>query len=209
MPNTRKQLIKYMCLLIESVRLEEGTFHNLRYHQRRVEDSFRALFGTKQPHDLRRVLESTPRPGKGLYKCRIIYDDNSVDVSFVPYARKPIRTLKVVINDEIEYPHKLKDRTALDNSYAMRDECDDILIVRTGEVTDSSFANIIFRKAGRWYTPLRPLLPGTMRQSLLENGKIQAAAIRMEHIRTFETFRLINAMRGIDSPEERVGNIIL
>ena len=195
--------------MIESIRLEEGTFHNLDYHQRRVEDSFRALFGTRQILDLQQLLEGSSYPQRGLFKCRIIYDDRSADLSFVPYTPRMIRKVKLVTDDNIEYSHKFKDRTALDNLYDMRGTCDDVLIIRRGEVTDSSFANIVFRKSGRWYTPARPLLPGTMRQCLLEKEKIQALTIRMEQIQTFETFRLVNAMIGFDSPEQGVANIIL
>lgn len=198
-----------MSHLIETIRLEEGIFHNIDYHQRRVEDSFRALFRTKQIPDLQQLLEGSSYPQSGLFKCRIIYDDRSADVSFVPYTPRAIRKIRLVTDDNIEYPHKFKDRDALDNLYAMRGTCDDVLIVRRGEVTDSSFANIVFRKLDLWYTPARPLLPGTMRQRLLEKGKIQVMDIRMEQIPTFETFRLVNAMIGFDSPEQDVGNIIL
>lgn len=198
-----------MSLLIESIRLEEGTFHNLDYHQRRVENSFRALFGAKKIFDLRHLLEGSSYPQKGLYKCRIIYDDRSADVSFVPYTPRTIRKIKLVTDDNIEYPHKFKDRAVLDSLYEMRGTCDDVLIIRRGEITDSSFANIVLRKSGQWYTPSSPLLPGTMRQYLLEKGKIQVMTIRIEQLRTFETFRLVNAMIGFDSPEQGVANIIL
>lgn len=198
-----------MSLLIESIRLEDGTFYNVGYHQRRVEDSFQVLFGTKQILNLSRLLEGLPYPKKGLFKCRIIYDHQTADVSFIPYLPRLIRKIKLVTDDNIEYSHKFKDRTILDSLYAMRGTCDDVLIIKRGVVTDSSFANIVFRKSGHWYTPANPLLPGTMRRSLLEKGKIKAMAIRTEQIRTFETFRLVNAMVGFDSPEQDVDNIIL
>lgn len=198
-----------MSLLIESIRLEEGTFHNVDYHQRRVEDSFRALFGAKQIFNLSQLLEGSSYPKSGLFKCRITYNDQSADVSFIAYAPRLIRKIKLVTDDNIEYSHKFKNRAALDSLYAIRGTCDDVLIVKRGEVTDTSFANIVFRKSGHWYTPANPLLPGTMRRSLLEKGKIKVMAIRTEQIRTFETFRLVNAMVGFDSPEQDVSNIIL
>ena len=107
-----------MCLLIESIRLEDGIFHNVSFHQRRVEHAFRALFGASQPLDLQSLLEKSSRvPVKGRYKCRILYDDRSADVSFVAYTLKPVVTLKVVTDDDIAYAHKFSDRSALDNLY--------------------------------------------------------------------------------------------
>lgn len=198
-----------MCLLIESIRLEDGKFCNVQYHQRRMEEAFRALFPPLSPPDLRRLLQASPYPRHGVFKCRVVYDDQSTNVSYAPYTPKTIRTLKVVTDNDIDYSHKFSNRAVLENLYARRGDCDDVLIIREGEVADSSFANIVFRKSGHWYTPAHPLLAGTMRQYLLEKGKIQAIVIRKEHIPTFETFRLINAMIGFDSPERGVADIIL
>ena len=198
-----------MSLLIESLRLEEGIFYNVSYHQRRVQEAFRELFGTKKVLDLQQLIEGSSYPRRGLFKCRIVYDDQSAKVSFVPYASRPAQTLKLVTDNDIEYAHKFTDRSALDSLYAGRGTCDDVLIVRKGEVTDSSIANIVFRKSGRWFTPSHPLLAGTMRQRLLESGKIEPITIRMEQIPTFESFRLVNAMMGFNGPEQDVGNIIL
>lgn len=197
-----------MSLLIESIRLDDGVFHNLIYHQRRVDKAFSSLF-TARSHNLEELLRRSSHPVDGLYKCRIVYDAHSAEVSFVPYNARPIRSIKVVIDDGIRYDCKFAERKALDNLFAMRAACDDVLIVRNGEVTDSSIANIAFSKAGRWFTPAHPLLAGTMRQSLIDAGKIEAAVIRKEQIPSFESFRLINAMVGFDSPEQDVGNIIL
>lgn len=174
-----------------------------------MDHAFRDHFRTTTSPDLRRLLESSSYPRRGVFKCRVVYDDESTEVSVTPYTPKTIRTLKAVTDDNIQYRHKFSDRTALENLYAMRGDCDEVLIIKEGEVTDSSFSNIVFRRSGRWYTPARPLLRGTMRQSLLEDGKIEAITIRKEDVPTFETFRLINAMIGFDSPEQGVANIIL
>jgi branched-subunit amino acid aminotransferase/4-amino-4-deoxychorismate lyase len=34
-------------------------------------------------------------------------------------------------------------------------------------VTDSSFANIVFKRGKKWYTPWAPLLKGTMRSKAI------------------------------------------
>lgn len=50
-----------------------------------------------------------------------------------------------------------------------------MLIVRDGWVTDTSFTNVVFEDAGGGlYTPETCLLEGTRRQSLLDEGRIQA-----------------------------------
>ena len=75
-------------------------------------------------------------------------------------------------------------------------------------VTDSSFANIVFKRSKKWYTPWAPLLKGTMRSKLLERNLIQEEEIRLKDIYNFETFKLINAMLEFESPEQDLSNIV-
>jgi len=90
----------------------------------------------------------------------------------------------------------------------LRQASDDILIVKRGLVTDSSYANIVFRRGKHWYTPWSALLKGTQRTKLLERDVIHEEEIRVEDIETFETFKLINAMLEFESPEIDVSNIV-
>lgn len=197
-----------MSLLIESIRCQDGVFHNLMYHQRRVDHAFRSLF-RRQPHDLTRLLESVEPPAKGWWKCRVEYDETSARSELTPYTPRRIETLLAVHDDAISYPHKFRDRSAIDRWFNLRGSCDDILIIRNGEVTDTSIANIAFRRGGDWFTPQNPLLPGTQRQLLIDMGKIRPLLIRKEDIPSFESFRLINAMIGFEGPELAVSNIVL
>jgi 4-amino-4-deoxychorismate lyase len=67
---------------------------------------------------------------------------------------------------------------------------------------------VVFKKSGTWFTPESPLLPGTMRQRLLDKGLIKTEMIRKEDIETFECFKLINAMLGFEGPEVSIKKII-
>ena len=126
----------------------------------------------------------------------------------MPYTPRPINNLRIVEHDRIHYEFKYADRKTIDRLFELRKNCDDILIVKRGLVTDSSFANIVFRKGKRWYTPWSPLLKGTMRQNLLERDLIIEEEITKEDIKSFETFKLINAMLEFDAPEVPVSNIL-
>ena len=85
--------------------------------------------------------------------------------------------------------------------YDLRKNCDDILIVKRGQVTDSSISNIVFRRGKHWYTPWSALLKGTTRAYLLERNIIKEEKIRIEDLKTFESFKLINAMLEFDAPK--------
>ena len=197
-----------MSLLLESIKLQNGEYHNLFYHEQRMNLAFKVLFGEDQWFNLEEFLLPLERPDSGLYKCRITYDDQSKDVQFLPYTPTAIKRVKLVEDNDIHYEHKFVDRKNIDRLFSRREECDDILIVKNGRITDSSYANVVFRRKGQWYTPWSALLKGTMRQNLLEWNDISEEDIFVEDIKNFESFKLINAMLGFAGPEIDVSNIV-
>jgi len=196
-----------MSLLIESIKLLDGEFYNLSYHEQRMNRSLKLLCGLHDQFDLYAFLDEMEKPLSGLHKCRIVYDDQTKDVEFIPYTPKPINSLMVVEHDRINYEFKYADRKTINRLCELRKNCDDILIVKRGLVTDASFSNVVFRKGKHWYTPWSPLLKGTMRQNLLERELIIEEEILKEDIKSFESFKLINAMLEFDSPEISIDNI--
>jgi 4-amino-4-deoxychorismate lyase len=198
-----------MSLLIESIKLLDGEFHNLFYHEQRMNRSLKMLCGVHDHTNLEEFLEHVDKPVKGLYKCRLLYDENSREIEFVPYQPKAINRLRVVEHDRINYEFKYQDRKAINRLFELRKDCDDILIVKRGLVTDSSYANIVFRKGKRWFTPWSPLLKGTQRQKLLERSIIHEEEIAINEIKSYESFKLINALLEFEAPEIDVSHIVL
>lgn len=197
-----------MSRLVESIKLLDGKFHNLPAHQQRMARALQALYGASSRPDLEQCLHQRPFPEKGLFKCRVVYDQRSQEVSFIPYVPRMIRRIRVVEDNTIEYAHKFADRAAIDRLFSQRGDCDDVLIVKKEKVTDCSFSNIVFRKGHHWFTPDTPLLRGTMRQRLLDEKIIQTREIRRGDIRSFDTFKIINAMLEFESPEIEVSAIV-
>jgi 4-amino-4-deoxychorismate lyase len=198
-----------MSLLIESIKVVDGKFCNLFYHEQRMIRSLDMLCGFDEEINLEQFLSDLEVPAKGVFKCRIEYDEITKQVEFVPYEPREVRSLKVVEHDRISYEFKYKDRTKLDKLFKQRKDCDDILIIKKGNVTDSSYANVVFRRGKTWYTPWSALLKGTMRQNLIDNNKIQTEEIQLADIKSFESFKLINAMLEFDAPEIDVSRIVL
>ncbi|HET9053730.1 MAG TPA: aminotransferase class IV [Cyclobacteriaceae bacterium] len=198
-----------MFRLLESIRLHNGHFHRLNYHQQRMDQSVNELFDQKNLINLFENLKNVNPPPTGLYKCRVVYSTHIESVEFIPYAIKPVNRLKAVYEPEIEYSHKFADRTKLNALYNQRQSCDDILIIKNGLVTDASYSNIVFYDGVNRITPDTPLLKGTMRQFLLDTAAIQAAPVPVRDISSFKSFRLINSMLAFDGPEIDVSKIVL
>lgn len=196
-----------MSRLIESIRLFDGKFSNLFYHEKRMNTSLNKLFVVKKEYLLEELLAKQDVPMKGLYKCRIIYDTDNVMVEFLLYKAKQISSLKIIEAD-IDYEFKFEDRSSINSLYANRDGCDNIIIVKNNFITDSSFSNLVFRKGNEWFTPNTFLLEGTMRQYFIDTRKIREDEIRLTDIQSFDGVKLINAMVGFESKEIPVSAVI-
>ena len=179
-------------LLLETIKVEEGEAFHLSYHNQRFNSSRKSLFGINGPLDLGKYI--TP-PDNGLYRCRVLYDREIQKIEFLPYQPKPIQKIALLSND-LSYPFKYADRTAFNRLLDASPGCDEILIVQQGFLTDTTIANIAFLQEGQWITPECPLLKGTTRQRLINEGFLTPKAIRTDEIDHFDGFALMNAMLG-------------
>lgn len=187
-----------MCRFLETINVKDGELLHLLYHQQRMAKVFRRFFGHAQPPLLAESLTLPDFALTGNYKCRLIFSRNIEMVEFSEYIPKLVRSLRIVTDDAIDYSFKFADRRPLETLFQSKGECDDVLIVKNGFVTDTSYSNILFYDGKRWLTPDTPLLNGTCRQRLLDEQKITERRIRASHLPGFTHFMLINAMLGFD-----------
>ncbi|MCU0459877.1 MAG: aminotransferase class IV [Bacteroidales bacterium] len=196
-----------MSRLFETIRIDNGEPSDLRLHENRLNLSRRNLFGSTGKITLADHIHVPDNCRSGIYRCRVIYEETIVSVEFIPYLPAAVRTLKVVHSDEISYSLKYLDRTCL-TGLIDREVADDVLIVKKGCVTDTSYSNIVFTDGRRWITPDTPLLRGTMREKLLSEGAIIEERITPADLNRFTHFRLINAMLGFNAPFLPIKNIV-
>ena len=198
-----------MSRLIETIRLEDGTFGNLTYHQHRMDNAFGQLYSRSNEINLERLLVEDACPSKGLFKCRVVYDLYSHVIQYESYTIRPVISLMRVEQNEIVYDFKYEDRLQLNQAFYQKATCDDVLIIKEGLVTDTSYANIVFKKKdGDWITPNSCLLKGTMRQFLLDINRIKEEIVLSSDVSKFVSYKLINSMLRWDSAERDVSNIV-
>lgn len=180
-----------MSRFIESLCCDHGEVKNIHWHQARVDKTFERFFSGVS-FQLKKVIVDIP--AEGHYKCRIVYDQNIRTVHFQKYVARTIQSLKLVEADFIDYSFKYEDRTMLETLYHSREDCDDIIIVKNGLLTDSYYANLALFDGDKWYTPKEPLLSGTKRAAYLHEGLINEALISPKDLKSFQSVSLINAM---------------
>lgn len=183
---------------VETIKVLNGQFCNLDAHERRAKATTEAFLGKSLAWEVGGMVVPTEMCS-GVVKCRVVYDSEVREVCFQPYVMRRIGSLRLVNGDGVDYRYKSTNRSVLARLLEQRGACDDVLIVRDGWITDTSFTNVVFEDAGGGlYTPDTCLLEGTRRQSLLDVGRIQARPIRVEDIGHFQRVLLVNAMIGLE-----------
>ncbi|MCW9698678.1 MULTISPECIES: aminotransferase class IV family protein [unclassified Avibacterium] len=190
--------------LFETLCIENGQVQNLALHQQRYAQSV-SEFYANQPYtifSLEKILQKNTALWKNLHspivRCRIDYNAEQYRLQCFPYQRKGYRHFQPVICDEIDYHLKYSDRTIFNELLKQKGNCDEIIIVKQGKITDCTIGNLILRQGGQWFTPDSPLLIGTQRTKLLQQNKIKERSIFLTDLAKYEEIRLINALNPFD-----------
>jgi 4-amino-4-deoxychorismate lyase len=187
-----------MCQLVESLKLEDGKLCHVEYHNERLNRSGKEIFSGWETVDLAEIIQVPEDCTSGIYKVRVLYEGRIQKVEIEPYHFRTIASLRVVRHEQVDYHLKYSDRRILQELFALRGSCDDIIIVKNGFVTDSFAANLLLFDGEKWVTPSTPLLKGTQRRYLLDQKIISEAEIRESDILNFEKIGLVNALVGFE-----------
>jgi len=189
-------------IFLETIKSVDGEALHVEYHQKRYEEVLKE-FCIDEVQNLQAFLNP---PKYGIYRCRLTYDlsqtPQKIEVEYLEYKKREIKNLKVIFDNDIQYSKKSTCRDDLDKLYDLKDDADDILIIKNLLVSDTSIANIAFYMDGSWLTPKTPLLKGTTRARLLDEGKIIEADIKVQDIKKFSKIALLNAMIDFDILEQ-------
>lgn len=180
-------------MFIETVKIVDSVVLQAGRHTERMRDC-----GMLSQYFDFQSLKIPAEFAKGVVKCSILYSDKIESVNYFLYSHRPIRRLKLVECDSIDYSRKYADRRALEALREKREECDDVLIVKNGLITDTSYSNIVFFDGREYFTPDSFLLNGCKRRELLESGRIKQRRITAVQTQDFLCAYMINAMLDME-----------
>ena len=187
-----------MCQLFESIKVKDGKAFHVDLHQNRMNRSVKEIFKIVNSINIANSLNDTKLPQKGLFKCRIVYDEVLRSIEFVPYKQKSIHSLSLVKADDLEYNFKYSDRKKLNELIVQNSGVDEIIILKNGFITDSSYSNLVFWNGEEWYTSDRPLFKGIQREFLISQKMIKETEIRLIDLKKYKKVGLINAMMDFE-----------
>ncbi|MBR1793465.1 MAG: aminotransferase class IV [Bacteroidales bacterium] len=181
-----------MTQFIETLCIEDGRPKHLAYHLNRMIRTSQHFHGVRIPlHPLFEHIAVTKSCGRA--KLRILYDTHILSIDETPYTPLYRHTVRLVTADSLLYNYKYADRTAIDQIWH-KAGTDDIIIVQHDQITDSAIANLVFENSHGLFTPIHPLLAGTCRQRLLNQGIIREAVISRQTLSQYDRVYFINAL---------------
>ncbi len=197
-----------MCQFIETICYKNGVFERIELHNDRLNRTRNHFFDNQLAIDLSDHLSVPLDLTHSTVKCTITYGEKIQHISYSSYQIRAVHSLKMIENNSIDYTFKSSNRELLEAMFLLKGDCDDILIVKNGYLTDSSYANLILLRENRWYSMQNPLLLGTRLQSYLIEKLVTPTLVTPNDLHLFSEARIINAMISIDdSPIIPVQNI--
>lgn len=174
----------------ETIKCEDFEIFNLSYHNKRIANTIGLNI------DLGEYIYP---PNNQLLRCKVIYDESGIlDINYFPYAKRDIKNFKLIFDDEISYSKKYLDRENLDKLFAKREDCDEIIIVKNGIVTDTSIANIAVLYDNNWICSKDSLLEGTTKKRLVEKRFLIEKNFTVDMLKNSSKIALMNAMIDFD-----------
>ena len=161
--------------------------NNLKYHNERMNKTREYFFGEKSLN-LENFIEI-----KNNKRVRVVYNKDILKVEYFDLKPREFKTFKIIHSD-MEYNFKYENRDEL-NKLKVKG-FDEVIIVKDGYVCDTTISNLAFWNGQEWHTPKNPLLKGTKRAELLENGFLKEKDIRVEEIKNYKKFAMLNAIIG-------------
>ncbi len=191
-----------MCRLFEVIKIQNRKLQNIGYHNNRMNQALTTVLGCKETISLEKEIRIPNNLNNQVHKCRVIYTSKIGKIEFETYQARTINSLKIVTHNTIDYSVKYFNRKIINDLFEQRGNCDDILIIKNGFITDVSYANIVFWDGSKWITPITPLLHGTKRQKLIVEKKIFEKEIKVNDLQSFEKARIINAMIDLEDAHD-------
>lgn len=184
-------------MFLETICIDNGVVRNWDAHIRRMKATAQHFrFTLPALPDVSERIPSHLSHEK--VKCRILYSHHIHEITFEKYMPRTIQSLKMVHTEDIDYRFKSCHREAIHLLSTEKGESDEIIIVKKGYITDTSYTNVVFENREGLFTPDTYLLNGTMRQTLLQKGIIKEKTIRDTDLCQFDYIYLINAMLDLE-----------
>lgn len=191
--------------LIETMRFDprEGLFE-LDRHLARMKRSADAFGFAFDRHHARNELQAATFFLREARRLRLLLSSSgSLAIESRPLEAAPEGAVEVALaplpveTEDFRLRHKTSDRGFYDEARKAAGAFEVAFIDRDGFLTEGSFTSLFVERDGRLLTPplARGLLPGVLREVLIEEGRAEESDLRAEDLE--DGFFVGNAVRGL------------
>ena len=192
-------------LLLETMRLDEGTVVRLERHLSRLAGSARQFgYALDETRIRGAVAETIAAHPRGQWRVRLLVArDGTPTIECTPYVRD-LRVWRVTFaSDPVDsgdpfLANKTTHREVYDSARRAHPDVDDVILSNErGEITEATLANVVVELDGTRYTPPLAcgLLSGTFRGELLASGQIEERMLTRADVTHASRLWLINSVR--------------
>lgn len=191
--------------LVETMRFDpDDGVAELERHLGRMKRSADVFAFAFDRHHARNELQAATFFLKAPRKLRLLLSPSgAICIEARPLPQSPEGPVSVALAPlpvdagDLRLRHKTTDRRFYDDARRAGGAFETIFVDRDGQLTEGSFTSLFVKRGGRLLTPplSRPLLPGILRETLIDEGRAEEAELRPEDLA--ETFYIGNAVRGL------------
>lgn len=191
--------------LIETMRFDprEG-ISELDRHLARMKRSAGTFGFAFDRHHARNELQAATFFLREARKLRLVLSPSgAMAIESRPLPEAPEAAVEVALvplpvdAEDFRLRHKTSDRRFYDQAREAAGTFETVFVDREGFVTEGSFTSLFVERGERLLTPplARGLLPGVLRETLIESGRAEEADLRAEDLE--DGFFLGNSVRGL------------
>ena len=187
--------------LFETIKIQHHKVFLFEDHWARMKHSMKALSGRALDFNLteNHILQEIKTDG--LFKCRVVYNENEYQIEIVSYEKRHIEKIVCIQDDDLSYPLKFTNKNGFIKHTSNLPATIEPIFVVDGFLTDSSYSNIALWNGREWHTPKAPLFFGVRRKALLSENRIVEKEIAYKDIHQYQKVSLINAMLDLEELE--------
>lgn len=187
----------------EIIKIRDGEFLNVDNHTKRFNQTRNEIYGECEQvclwNEIEEKLLYDPQffdmiLKEPIVKLTVTYDMNIRSFKPEVFQIPNFKSLKIVNGNSIKYTHKEVNKKQINLLRIYKGNCDEILIERDGLITDTCCCNVAFFDGNQWFTPANPMIKGTKRAELLEQGKIIEKDISVSELSRYKKVRMFNSM---------------
>ncbi len=189
--------------LIETMRLEGGIVGDLSLHLQRMAASARFFGGVFAVKTVESMVKTAVAGVENARVRVVLAPSGAVAVQVSPLPAVVLAPVRVAVAalpvaaDDWRLRHKTSDRGFYDAARTASGAFEVLFTDPEGRLTEGSFTNLFVERDGHFLTPplALGLLPGILRQRLIEAGRAVEAALTVADLAN--GFHIGNALRGL------------